>query len=174
MSVVNLSRTKEKGSNRSKRAESTLPPPTPAPPPLPAGPTVDESPDGSIQFQLGNTTLEAVDRLTGMSADEIEVVADRLMDGARETEEVLRELALRVRQYGLLANEKLAKFVKAANICAETARGLHGVLADPESAASSQIDSHAGTENSPPDLNALESEIEAIGREVAPPTQPHE
>ncbi len=174
MSVVSLSRTKEKGSNRSKRAESTPPPPTP--PPYPARPTVDESPEVEIQFQLGNTMLEAVDRLTGMSADEIEVVADRLMDGARETEEVLRELARRVRQYGLFANEKLAKFVKAANKCAETARAMHGVLAEPaaHSAAdsSSQVESQAGNENSPTDLNALEAEIEAIGMERAPPMQP--
>jgi hypothetical protein len=177
MSIVSLSRTKEKGSSRSKRAESTGEPTplpsAPLPPPYLAAPSVEQNADAGIQFQLGSTMLQAVDRLTGMSADEIEVVADRLMDGARETEAVLRELARRVREYGLFANEKLANFVKAANKCTETARAMHRILAEPEAAdLSSDTNAQIGTESSLTDLSALEAEIEAIGMERAPLTQP--
>src|SRR5262249_4432081 len=146
MSIMNLNRTKERGSNRSKRAESAPSPPTAAP--SPAQPTVETPSELETQFQLGNTMLEAVDRLTGMSADEIEVVAERLMEGARETEEVILELARRVREYGVFANERLANFVKAANKCAETARAMHGVLAEPHhyspEESSAQGDSQGG------------------------------
>src|SRR5579871_6592676 len=76
------------------------------------------------QYHLGTTTLDAVDQLTGMTASEIEVVADRLAEAARETEEILRELAHRVREYGVIANERLANFVKAANGCADLARTM--------------------------------------------------
>ncbi len=176
MSIVSLGRTKEKGNSRSKRAEPTAEPTplpsTPLPPPYPAAPAVEQNVDAGVQFQLGSTMLQAVDRLTGMSADEIEVVADRLMDGARETEAVLRELARRVREYGLFANEKLANFVKAANKCTETARAMHRVLAEPDddSAADPSSDENAqvANERSPADLSALEAEIEAIGMERAP------
>jgi hypothetical protein len=82
----------------------------------------------SDQLQLGNVTLEAVDRLTGLTADEIEVLADRLMDGARDTEGVLRELARRMRDYGLFANERLANFVRVANTCAEIARTMQATV----------------------------------------------
>src|SRR5262249_47561276 len=119
------------------------------------------------QFQLGSTMLEAVDRLTGMSADEIEVVAERLMDGARETEEVVLELARRVREYGVFANERLANFVRAANKCAETARAMQDVLAAPD--RYSAVESSAGAH---PDLDALGAEIQALSMERAPSIQP--
>src|SRR4029077_7511914 len=104
MSILGLGRGNRGGSgDRSKPAEPTR---------------AIERPDPQAQQnQLGNRTLGAVDQLTGMTADEIEVVADRLIDGARETEELLRELAHRVREYGVVANERLANFVKAANGC---------------------------------------------------------
>jgi hypothetical protein len=105
-----------------------------------------------------------------MSADDIEVVADRVMDGARETEDVLRELARRVREHGLFANERLANFVNAANKCAETARSMHAVLA--ESTRFSQADPQGHDEGSPADLSALEAEIEAVRIERSPPIQP--
>jgi hypothetical protein len=76
---------------------------------------------GTEQIRLGNVTLEAVDRLTGMSSDEIERVAEQVLDGAQETAAVLRELARRVRENGLFANERLARFVRVANQCAEIA-----------------------------------------------------
>ena len=134
--------------------------------------------EGEIRLRIGNTTLEAVDRITGMTADEIEVVAERLMDGARETEEILRELARRVRQHGLFANEKLATFITSANKCAETARTMQSFLAErdrqaavlPSQGKSGGAQRH-GTED-PTDLSALEAEIKAISSERAPPTQP--
>jgi Zn-dependent M32 family carboxypeptidase len=76
------------------------------------------------QLQLANVTLQAVDRLTGMTADEIEQVAEQVIQGAEETAAVLRELARRVRENGMFANERLARFVKVANQCADIARSM--------------------------------------------------
>lgn len=138
------------------------------------------------QHKLGGVVLEAVDHLTGMSADQIEVVADRLMDGARETEDVLRELARRVREYGLFASERLANFVKAANNCADVARSMEASLEkrdEPppaQSAAAAQAaaaDQQAAPDqpaNRPVDLNALGAELNILGAELTPPTQPGE
>src|ERR1051325_2685394 len=107
MSILGLGRGNRSGSgDRSKPAE-------PAPSARTLQPGAMERPDPQAQQnQLGHRTLGAVAQLTGMTADEIEVVADRLIEGARETEEVLRELAHRVREYGVIANERLANFVK--------------------------------------------------------------
>jgi hypothetical protein len=147
-------------------------------------PRVVERPDPQArQNQLGDRTLGAVDQLTGMTADEIEVVADRLIEGARETEEVLRELAHRVREYGVIANERLANFVKAANGCADMARTMQEQLelreAEPVAATPAATQPRApepATEDfdRPRDLDALEDEIEDVVHERAPPTQPHD
>ena len=135
------------------------------------------------QYQLGHYTLGAVDQLTGMTADEIELVADRVMEGARETEDVLRELAHRVREYGVVANERLANFVKAANGCADMARTMQEQLelreAEPAAATPAAPQPRApepATEgfDRPRDLDALEDEIEDVVHERAPPTQPHD
>lgn len=97
----------------------------PAPPPYPPRPASVRKPDPEAEhIQLGNVTLDAVDRLTGMTADEIERVADQLLDGAEETAAVLRELARRVRENGVFANERLARFVRVANQCADIARSM--------------------------------------------------
>ena|ERR1051326_2972759 len=140
------------------------------------------------QHELGGVVLEAIDHLTGMSADEIEVLADRLMDGARETEDVLRELARRVREYGLIASEKLANFVRVANNCAEVARSMGAHLekrdeapvAQPGAAAQADApDQQAGaaqpaTEQLSVDLNTLGEGLNVIGADLTPPTQPSE
>jgi hypothetical protein len=133
------------------------------------------------QYQLGSYTLEAVDHLTGMSADEIEVVADRLVEGSRQTEDVLRELAHRVREYGVLANERLANFVNAANACAEVARTMQANLAqrDQPLPTGSVSDTEAGAleparARRDHDLDALEAEIKAVAPDRAPPLQPHD
>jgi len=137
------------------------------------------------QHKLGGIMLEAVDHLTGMSADEIDVVAERLMDGARETEHILRELSRRVRENGVFASERLANFVRAANKCAEVARSMQAALETrdetpaeqaPVRAQASAPDRKAAADQEtklsrPVDLNALGAQIETIG-EVAPPTQP--
>jgi hypothetical protein len=69
-------------------------------------------------------TLDAVDRLTGMTADEIERVADEVLEGADQTAAILRELARRVRENGVFANDRLARFVRVANQCADIARSM--------------------------------------------------
>jgi hypothetical protein len=96
----------------------------PAPASQPSRPAVTTPDPTEEQLQLGNVTLEAVDRLTGMTGDEIERVAEQLLDGAEETADVLRELARRVRENGVFANERLARFVRVANQCADIARSL--------------------------------------------------
>ena len=174
MSIADLNRPKEKVSGRNKRAQSPTADST-AP-----RPTVDENPDLEFQLQLGSSRLQTVDRLTGMSADDIEVIADRVMDGAREIEEVLRELAGRVRQYGVRANENLASFVSATNKCTETAHAMQGMLGE----AASHIPTEPSSQDTgaarqhrtdhPTDLSALEAEIEAFSSERAPPLQPRD
>jgi len=170
MSILGLGRGNRSGSgDRSKPAEPAraIEPPDPQ----------------AQQNQLGDRTLGAVDKLTGMTADEIEVVADRLIEGARETEEVLRELAHRVREYGVIANERLANFVKAANGCAELARTMQGRLEhrNEQPAAESPAETEArASERVVPwvddahDPHALEAEIEGVVHERAPPTQPRD
>ena len=96
----------------------------PAPAQYPPRPAIVKKDAETEQVQLGTVTLDAVDRLTGMTADEIERVAEQVLDGAEETAAILRELARRVRENGMFANERLARFVKVANQCADIARSL--------------------------------------------------
>ena len=100
----------------SKRVEPTAP--------YPPRPVVVKKDPETEQVQLGTVTLDAVDRLTGMTADEIERVAEQVLEGAEETAAILRELARRVRENGMFANERLASFVRVANQCADIARSL--------------------------------------------------
>src|SRR5690349_12726941 len=96
----------------------------PAPAQYPPRPVIVKKDAETEQVQLGTVTLDAVDRLTGMTADEIERVAEQVLDGAEETAAILRELARRVRENGMFANERLARFVRVANQCADVARSL--------------------------------------------------
>jgi hypothetical protein len=175
MSILGLGRGNRSGSGSSKPAEPT---PSARPPRPAAGEGSDPQ---AQQYQLGNYTLGAVDRLTGMTADEIELVADRLIDGARETEDVLRDLAHRVREYGVIANERLANFVRAANGCADLARTMqvHLEQRDEQAAAASPSETEARAAepatvaaDRPHDQHVLEAEIEGVVHERAPPTQP--
>ena len=176
MAILGLGRGNRTGSGSGGR------PAEPAPSSRPPRPAAAESRDPQArQHQLANHTLDAVDQLTGMTADEIEVVADRLVEGARETEEVLRELAHRVREYGLIANERLANFVKAANGCAELARTMQVrlELREEEPAAEAPSETEQGVPepvaakaDHPHDLDSLEAQIEDVARERVPPTQP--
>ncbi len=105
------------GNGNGNRVEPTLP----AYPPQ----SYVANPDAqTVQLQLGNVTLEAVDRLTGMTAVEIERLAEQLLTGAQETEAILQELARRVRENGLFAGERLARFVRVASHCADVARTM--------------------------------------------------
>jgi hypothetical protein len=133
--------------------------------------TVVDNGSTGVRLQIGNTMLEAVDRLTGMTADDIEVVAQRVMEGARDTQDVLHELARRVREYGLFANERLANFVKTANKCSETARSMHSAFEHQLAGETHQTAKRRGTDVQM-DMNALEAEIETIDSERAPPLQP--
>jgi hypothetical protein len=173
MAILGLGRTNRTGSGSRKSAE-----PTPS-----ARAAAAESADPQAQqIQLGNRTLGAVDQLTGMTADEIEVVADRLIDGARETEELLRELAHRVREYGLVANERLANFVKAANGCADLARSMQSRLEQRDLRAAEEMPAETEASASEPatvaedhhDRDGIEAEIEGVAHERAPPTQPRD
>src|SRR5689334_13044696 len=117
MSLMSIGRGSGNG-NRGRREQ-------PAPVAYPPRTVVASEPDPQAeQLQLANCTLQAVDRLTGMTADEIERVAEQVLDGAEETAAILRELARRVRENGMFANERLARFVKVANQCADIARSL--------------------------------------------------
>jgi hypothetical protein len=173
MAILGLGRGSRSGSGSSKPAD-------PAPS---ARPPRESSDPQAQQVQLGNRTLGAVDQLTGMTADEIEVVADRLIDGARETEEVLRELAHRVREYGVIANERLANFVKAANGCADLARTMQARLEQrneqpaaepPSETAATAPEEATATVDRPHDPDAFEAEIAGVAQERAPPTQPRD
>jgi hypothetical protein len=121
MSIMSLGRGNGNGNGNGKSSKRVEPTPTQYPPrPV----IVKEQNVEAEQLQLGNVTLEAVDRLTGITADEIEQVAEQVLDGAEETAAVLRELARRVRENGMFANERLARFVRVANQCADIARSL--------------------------------------------------
>ena len=177
MSILGLGRNRTGSGSRSKSAE---PASSDRPPRPPAGENADPQ---AQQVQLGHRTLGAVDQLTGMTADEIEIVADRLIDGARETEELLRELAHRVREYGVVANERLANFVKAANGCADLARTMQARLEarDLQQAAEQPAEMEpaapepaAAQVDRPHDPDGVEDGIEGVDHERAPPTQPRD
>jgi hypothetical protein len=105
------------------------------------------------QVQLGTVTLDAVDRLTGMTADEIERVAEQVLEGAEETAAILRELARRVRENGMFANERLARFVRVANQCADIARSLQQTV-------------ERRDEQSPPEPKTVEAKAERWNRSM--------
>ena len=122
MSIMGIGR---RNGNSGQRIEPTPPPY----PPLPAiekpHPAIKKDPQAA-QIELGSVMLDAVDRVTGMTAEGIERVAEQIIDGAEETAAILRELARRVRENGLYANERLARFVRVANQCADIARSMQG------------------------------------------------
>jgi len=164
MSIMSLNRGNGNGKG-SKRVE-----PAPTPPPR----QVDVKTE---QIQLGNVTLEAVDRLTGMTADEIELVAEQVLEGADETAAIMRELARRVRENGLFANERLARFVRVANQCADIARSMQHcverrddeVPPEPKKAeAEGEREIGIAEIDDAPSLVAIEEGIKAIRNGAAP------
>ena len=120
MSIMSLGRGNANGSANGKNGKHVEPPSAP----YPSRPVVKAPDPKEQQFQLGTVTLDAVDRLTGMTADEIERVAEQVLEGADETAAILRELARRVRENGVFANDRLARFVRVANQCADIARSM--------------------------------------------------
>ncbi|HLH92323.1 MAG TPA: hypothetical protein VKX28_28165 [Xanthobacteraceae bacterium] len=127
----------------------------------------DPQPD---HLTLGTVTLDAVDRLTGMTADEIERVAEQVLDGAEETAAILRELARRLRENGVFANERLARFVRVANQCADIARSMQQSVErrDEESPPRPQkFTSEAEQERKEAEVTA-EPEMNGTGEEADP------
>lgn len=103
--------------------------PTPPEPPSDPGRRLARPRDpASDQHALGNVTLQAVDQLTGITATEIEKLADQLMTAAEDVARTLGECARRIRQNGVIANERLSAFVTVANTCAEAARVMQGKI----------------------------------------------
>src|SRR5262252_8069740 len=164
MSIMSLGRGNGNGNGKSnKRVE-------PAPASYPPRPVIVKKPAPEVeQVQLGNVTLEAIDRLTGMTADEIEQVAEQVLDGAEDTAKTLRELARRVRENGMFANERLARFVRVANQCADIARSMQQSVErrddDPppepkkaEPGVEHELESREA--DGAPDLGAVEQQIE--------------
>jgi hypothetical protein len=127
MSIMSLGRGNgNRNSNGNGKGSKHVEPIGPAAaPPYPPRQAIARKVDPEAeQLQLGSVTLAGVDRLTGMTADEIERVAEQVLDGAEETAAVLRDLARRIRENGVFANERLARFVRVANQCADIARSM--------------------------------------------------
>src|SRR5262249_2119267 len=116
--------------------------------------------------QLGSDTLQSVDALTAVSADEIEKVAEQLENAAREVADGLREAARRVRHSGIVANERLANFVRVASTCADAARIMQQSVeqrddpnANPPSIPVAVVEP-ASVPTVPADLDALAEKID--------------
>jgi hypothetical protein len=164
MSIMSLGRGNGNGNGKSSKGIE------PSAASYPPRAVVVKKPDPEAeQLQLGNVTLEAVDRLTGMTADEIERVAEQVLDGAHETAAVLRELARRVRENGMFANERLARFVRVANQCADIARSMQQSVEhrdeqpppEPKKAeARAEQESGLAEVGDAPELGAVEEQIE--------------
>lgn len=173
MSIIGLGRVNgnENGKANGKQSKRI----EPTPPTYPPRPVVVKKHDANAeQMQLGNVTLEAIDRLTGMTGEEIERVAEQVLEGAEETAAVLRELARRVRENGMFANERLARFVQVANQCADIARSMQQAVdrrddeppPQPKKAeASDQHDLEVLEVDDAPGVDAVEQQIEEDGVE---------
>jgi hypothetical protein len=168
MSIMSIGRG---NGNGSKRLDHTAPPYPPRPP-------VMKMPDlETAQLELGTRTLEAVDQLTGMTADEIERVAEQVIEGAEETAAVLRALARRVRENGTFTNERLARFVNVANNCADIARSLQEMIErrdeqqPPQPKKPETMPEHEreiADIDDAPELAAAEEQIKRVRSRVAP------
>jgi hypothetical protein len=170
MSIMSIGRGNANGSANGKNGKHV----EPSPPPYPSRPIVRTPDPKEEQFQLGNVTLDAVDRLTGMTADEIERVAEQVLDGADETAAILRELARRVRENGVFANDRLARFVRVANQCADVARSMQQSVQrrdEPEPPEPTKVEAIANDDLDVADVNdapGVAAEQEAAPDRVAP------
>jgi len=130
---------------------------------LPSAPQLPARP--SEPHRLGTKTIQAVDQLTSMSADEIEKVARQVVEAAQEIADVLREAARRVRENGRIANERLGNFVRVASTCADAARLMQQSVAhrdDPQPDPAEAIDKRQAP---PTDLDALAARIRQLADE---------
>ena len=119
---------------------------------LPSAPQLPARP--SEPHRLGTKTIQAVDQLTSMSADEIEKVARQVVEAAR-----------RVRENGRIANERLGNFVRVASTCADAARLMQQSVAhrdDPQPDPAEAIDKRQAP---PTDLDALAARIRQLADE---------
>src|SRR5262245_53284182 len=72
--------------------------------------------------ELGTTTVQMIDQIAEIEAAEIEKVAEEVERKAHETAEGLRAYARQMRSAGVLANERLANFVRFATTCNDAAK----------------------------------------------------
>ena len=72
--------------------------------------------------ELGTTTVQMIDQIAEIEAAEIEKVAEEVERKAHETAEGLRAYARQMRAAGVLANERLANFVRFAATCNDAAK----------------------------------------------------
>ncbi len=160
MSITSIGRGNGDGS---KRRDHTAPP-------YPPRPAAAKTPEPEAHhLQLGGVTLEGLDRLTGMTAEEIERLAEQVIEGAEESAAVLRELARRVRENGMATSERLARFVNVASNCADIARSLQETIVrrdeqtapDPKRAEAAAEQYHEVAEiDDAPELGTAEGLIE--------------
>ena len=94
---------------------------------------------------------------------------------------VLRELARRVRENGMFANERLARFVRVANQCADIARSMQqSVERRDEQPPPEPKDADAGAEHKleltevddAPELGAVEQQIEEKVKSIGSRAEP--
>ena len=75
-----------------------------------------------LLHELGTSTVQMINQIAEMEAAEIEKVAQEVETKAHETVEGLREYARQMRSAGMLANERLANFVRFATTCNDAAK----------------------------------------------------
>ena len=78
-----------------------------------------------LLHELGTTTVQMIDQIAEIEAAEIEKVAAEVERKAHETAEGLRAYARQLRAAGVLANERLANFVRFATTCNDAAKMVH-------------------------------------------------
>ena len=78
-----------------------------------------------LLHELGTTTVQMINQIAEMQAAEIEKVAEEVERKAHETAEGLRAYARQMRAAGVLANERLANFVRFATTCNDAAKMVH-------------------------------------------------
>jgi hypothetical protein len=170
MSMLSLGRN---GNGKAAQARVEPPPYPPAPPPEVQhyAPKPHAGP-----HELGTHTLQNVDDITSMSAEQIERTADQVEEAGREVADVLREAARRVRHSGVVANERLANYVRVVTTCAEAARVMqrsveHRDQPQPppppqevETAAHVHAETGEPTPAATPDLDAIAEQLGTLAR----------
>jgi hypothetical protein len=77
----------------------------------------DYSPTNSTPTRLASATLQAMDQLGGVAADEIEGTAEQVITGASDVATKLHELATAISHHSEIANERVAAGVYEKGAC---------------------------------------------------------